>query len=240
MLQYSNFWSQYLCERDSGSISRRDSRSDPRRLIFRCWILSCYNSNIFFQRIYYGLVTRRKRSASNDVSFVSNGHNKTAGFSRLGLWRKRKSSRPQEAKGPSSVYYEAAWNRYDGKSRTYGFETPLRHFLLKVPFTRSLYLSPLRQKIRPFEVVPEIVSFSRSHFQFCSNKTSSMKMREQSGKGGFLSKIQFNARKSPIYFPIHGQNGIAQSLASMPQPTRQFYISPLAFSPIRIIHGSTI
>lgn len=128
----------------------------------------------------------------------------------------------------------------DGKSRTYGFETPLRHFLLKVPFTRSLYLSPLRQKIRPFEVVPEIVSFSRSHFQFCSNKTSSMKMREQSGKGGFLSKIQFNARKSSIYFPIHGQNGIAQSLASMPQPTRQFYISPLAFSPIRIIHGSTI
>lgn len=84
---------------------------------------------------------------------VSNGHNKTAGFSRLSLWRKRKSPRPQEAKGPSSVYYEAASNRHDGKSRIYGFETPyvscsIRHFPPTTFYSMTLFIISARSSTK--------------------------------------------------------------------------------------------
>lgn len=111
-----------------------------------------------------------------------------------------------------------------------------RHFLLKVPFTRWLYLSPHRFSIKNTTVQNRFREFLIFNFLFAINKMSSINRH-----GGFLSKIlQFNeytiysARNSPIYFPIHGQNcgdGIAQSLASMPQPTREFYIAS-RFSPI--------
>lgn len=130
--------------------------------------------------------------------------------------------------------------RFDGKSRTYGFETPFRvppfssqsTFYSMTLFITSSILDKKYDCSKSFQRIFTSVF----NFLFAINKMSSINRH-----GGFLSKIlQFNeytiysARNSPIYFPIHGQNcgdGIAQSLASMPQPTREFYIAS-RFSPI--------
>lgn len=173
---------------------------------------------------------------------VSNGHNKTAGFSRLSLWRKRKSPRPQEAKGPSSVYYEAASNRHDGKSRIYGFETPyvscsIRHFPPTTFYSMTLFIISARSSTKNRLKSLCKISFRRIFsISISLNKTTTTTTTVPRKSNSRRVHDLFRAK---VPYPLsHSRSKLRRwdrAIARLDAATRRReFTSPLAFSP-RII-----
>lgn len=130
------------------------------RLTFGCWngVLDsagaftlarrCRCFSVRYRGEFIGLVTRRKRSALNAARFRSGlflmGIIKQRDFPAR-VSRKRKSQRPQEAKGPSSVYYERWQLRGDSVEKVERF----RNCISALAISRCYLYLPFRLSIIP-------------------------------------------------------------------------------------------